>query len=88
MRTDEETNTAAADGDRAGLFKAIISEEILVVFSLSSYSGSRRFLITPVVSRQSQAVAQRGGERLQETQRDTMLMIKDQLIRHLLCNLK
>lgn len=53
MRTDEETNTAAADGDRAGLFKAIISEEILVVFSLSSYSGSRRFLITPVVSQQS-----------------------------------
>lgn len=53
MRTDEETKTAAADGDRAGLFKAIILEEILVVFSLSSYSGSRRFLITPVVSRQS-----------------------------------
>lgn len=88
MRTDEETKTAAADGDRAGLFKAIILEEILVVFSLSSYSSSRRFLITPVVSRQSQAVAQRGGKRLQETQRDTMLMIKDQLIRHLLCNLK
>ncbi len=29
-----------------------------------------------------------GEGRLQETQRGTMLMIKDQLIRHLLCNLK
>lgn len=66
MRADEATTAAAtaADGDGAGLYKAIMLEVIfffsLLSPSLSSFFSFWRVLITAVGRQQSQAGGRRG----------------------------
>lgn len=84
MRADE-ASAAAADGDRAGLFKAIMLEVIsFPPLSFFSFGDSSK----PRLSARRWRRGESGRARLRETRGGTMLMIKDQLIRHLLCNLK
>lgn len=89
MRADEATTAAAADGDRAGVFKAIMLEVIFFLsLSLVLIQYSVRSHNLGLQAAKLGKQAEGGGRRLQETRRATMVMIKDQLIRHLLCNLK
>lgn len=77
---------AAAAADRVDLFKAIMLEVIsFLPLSFFSFGDSSKPRLSACRRRQW---GETGRARLQETRGGTMLMIKDQLIRHLLCNLK
>lgn len=66
--------------------------DVIFFFFFSSLPSLPRggLLVTSAVSRQIRGSRRwaGGGRRLRETRRGTKQMIKDQLIKHFLCNLK